>query len=82
MGFAEADRETLLAVRGNLLRGLDTLAAHVRADTLHVVPKGASTPPAASGWLMVVLLEDLTAQVCERFGAAAVPAGRQQVSDI
>lgn len=72
MGFAEADRETLLTLRGNLLRGLDRVAAHAAAGTLYEVPPGAATPPAASGWLMTILLEQVNAELREREVSAAV----------
>lgn len=74
MGFAEVDSDTLLAVRRNLLRGLDRVAEHAAAGTLHVVPAGGYTPPAASGWLTVALLDQVNAELRARSGAAVVPA--------
>jgi hypothetical protein len=70
MGFADADRETLLAIRGNLLRGLDQLAPRAAAGTLHVIADGAHTPPAASGWLMTILLEQVNAELRQRVDIA------------
>lgn len=74
MGIAEADTDTLLALRRNLLRGLDWVAEHAATGTLHTVPAGRSTPPAASGWLVVILLELVDAELAARVPVAAVPA--------
>lgn len=68
MGFGDAD--TLRAVRRNLLRGLDRVAEHADAGTVHVIPAGGSTPPAASGWLVVILLELVDAELAARDGVA------------
>lgn len=75
MGFAEADRATLLAVRRNLLSGLDGLVRHAEAGTLHATADGAHSPPVASGWLAVALLDQVNAELRARSGAAVVPAG-------
>jgi hypothetical protein len=75
MGFAEADRATLLAVRRNLVHGLNRLAEHVDAGTLHTTADGANSPPVASGWLIVALLDQVNAELRVRSGAAVVPAG-------
>ena len=55
-GFAAAPTETLRLIRGNLLAGLDRVAATIEAGTFHDVgPKGAA-PPAESGNLTLALL--------------------------
>jgi hypothetical protein len=74
VGFADADRETLLVVRRNLLHGLNELARHADAGTLYATADGAHSPPVASGWLIVVLLDQVNAELHSRPGAAVVPA--------
>lgn len=74
MGFASADTRELLTLRRNLLHGLDQVVEHAAAGTLHVTPAGALMPPAASGWLVVILLEQVEAELAARVPAAVVPA--------
>lgn len=75
MEWSDVDQATLLVLRRNLLHGLDQLVPHAAAGTLDVVPAGGSTPPAASGWLMMILLEQVNAELRERdTPAVVVPA--------
>lgn len=74
MGFAEADRDTLLAIRRNLLHGLNELARHAEAGTLHDTADGAHSPPVASGWLTVALLDQVNAELYARQPVAATPS--------
>jgi hypothetical protein len=66
MAFADQPTEVLLALRSNLRRGLDLVAGHAAAGTLHAIPPGGSTPPAQSGWLTLVLLEQVEAELAAR----------------
>ena len=74
MGFAEADRATLLVVRRNLLHGLSRLAEHAAAGTLYATADGAHSPPVASGWLAVALLDQVNAELHAR-QRPATPSG-------
>lgn len=66
MSFTDASMITLLAIRANLLRGLDAVAAHLDAGTFHVVgPKGAASP-AQAGQVTLVLLTGVDAELAAR----------------
>lgn len=66
MSFATSPTEVLLAVRLNLLRGLDRVAEHIEADTFHDVPSGKSSSPAQAGQLTLVLLSTVDAELSTR----------------
>lgn len=61
-----ATTDTLHTVQGNLLRGLDRVAASIAAGTFHTVgPKGAA-PPAQSGHLTLTLLRIVETELTAR----------------
>ena len=65
-GFAAASTETLQVIRGNLLAGLDRVAATIEAGTFtDVGPKGAA-PPAESGNLTLALLRGVEEELERR----------------
>jgi hypothetical protein len=61
-------------IRGNLLRGLEQVAAAVADGTFETVgPKGAA-PPSQSGQTTLALLAGIDAELGARASAAAEPA--------
>ncbi len=65
-GLAKVSTHTLHKVRRNLLCGLDLVAAHAEAGTLHQAgPKGAA-PPIQSGQLTLLLLLGVDAELARR----------------
>lgn len=64
-GFENQPTAALLAARTNLLAGLELAAEHVAAGTLHT-RAGADTPPAAGGWLTLMLLRGVDAELTAR----------------
>jgi hypothetical protein len=65
-GFGHVPTETLVAIRANLVAGLDLVAAHVKAGTFHDIPVGKSAPPSQSGQLTLALLEQVDAELDRR----------------
>lgn len=66
MGFADTPTAVLEAIRGNLLAGLDLVAAHVDAGTFHTIAPGKASPPSQSGHLTRILLEGVEAELAQR----------------
>jgi hypothetical protein len=66
MGWADETTPTLKAIRANLLRGLDRIAVHAAAGTLHTPPAGKATPPIEAGQLTRILLEGLDQELTRR----------------
>ena len=61
--------EVLRTTRAALLHGLDRIAAHIAADTFHIIgPKGEASP-AQAGQLTRILLEQIDAELARREGA-------------
>jgi hypothetical protein len=65
-GFEHASLATLLALRRNLLRGLDNVAACLAAGTFHTLRPKGSAPPAQSGHLTLALLDGVNAELVAR----------------
>lgn len=62
-GFATTPTAALETIRGNLLAGLDRVAASLADGTFEVCgPKGAA-PPAQSGHLTLALLDGVDAEL-------------------
>lgn len=70
MGFADSSTAALLAIRENLLGGLDLVAGHVAAGTFTTVGSKGSAPPCQSGQLTMVLLAGVDAELAVRNGDA------------
>jgi hypothetical protein len=68
MGFADASTETLRTIRTNLLGGLDLVAAHTDAGTLHTIAPGKASPPIQAGQLTRILLDSVDAELAQRIG--------------
>lgn len=66
MGFANASVDTLLATRAALLRGLDRVAAALDDGTFHTVGHKGQAPPAQSGHLTLILLDEVNAELAQR----------------
>jgi hypothetical protein len=66
MGFADASTATLLAVRSNLLRGLDLVAGHLEAGTFDIIPPGKASPPCQSGQITLAMLTGIDAELANR----------------
>lgn len=65
-GFATVSTAVLLAIRDNLLTGLDRVAASLDDGTFDVCgPKGAA-PPAQSGLLTLGLLDGVDRELAKR----------------
>lgn len=72
-GFEQADTETLLIIRGNLLRGLEKVAATIADGTFETVgPKGAA-PPSQSGQTTLALLTGIEAELESRRTKTTTP---------
>lgn len=69
-GFADATTETLRVIRANLLRGLDLVADHIQAGTLHDLA-GKSSTPAEGGHLTLALLNGLDVELSRRMEKAS-----------
>jgi hypothetical protein len=65
-GFEHYDTATLKVVRGNLLAGLDLVAASLCDDTFHTVGPKGSAPPSQSGNLTLALLVGVEAELATR----------------
>jgi hypothetical protein len=66
MGWADETPETLLAIRANLLRGLELVAEHVNAGTFHRIGPKGEAPPSQSGHLTRIFLESIDAELSRR----------------
>lgn len=65
-GFSNASTATLVAVRANLLNGLNLVAQHLDAGTFHAIPPGKASPPSESGQLTLALLAGIDAELTVR----------------
>lgn len=65
-GFARAETETLLAIRANLLRGLDTVVKHMDAGTLHTIGEKRASSPAEAGRITLGLLGQIDKELERR----------------
>lgn len=65
-GFGHASDETLKTLQGNLLAGLDAVAATVAAGTFYTPGPKGSAPPAQSGHLTLALLNGVNAELGRR----------------
>ena len=66
MGFADAPTAVLVAVRENLLNGLDLVAKHITAGTFSVIAPGRASPPSQSGHITLALLRGVDAELARR----------------
>lgn len=57
--IGKASDEALLAIRDNLLKGLELVGKHLEAGTFKVAVKEGSAPPSEGGWLTLTLLLDV-----------------------
>lgn len=64
----QATTEALTTIRGNLLTGLERVAAHVAAGTFHTVGDKGKAPPAQSGQTTLALLGAVEAELERREG--------------
>lgn len=64
-GFARATTETLLAIRANLLKGIDRVVEHLDSGTLHERGSKASTP-AEAGCITLGLLRQIDKELRNR----------------
>jgi hypothetical protein len=64
-GFQRYPTDVLLRIRRNLLAGLDRVAEHAAAGTLHVIPEGKSSPPIQAGQLTLILLNAIDAELAD-----------------
>ena len=55
-GHEDADTEVLLALRDNLVSGLQVVAGHFERGTAEISKKEGAAPPSQSGWLTLILL--------------------------
>jgi len=55
-GHEDADTDTLMAIRQNLVNGLKVVAEHFQKGTQNVSKKEGAAPPSQSGWLTLILL--------------------------
>lgn len=58
-GFEQATTATLQTIRGNLLLGLDRVAASLEDGTFRTVGPKGEAPPAESGQTTLALLEQV-----------------------
>lgn len=65
-GFERASTATLTTIRGNLLRGLDKVAASLDDGTFHTVGPKGEAPPAESGQTTLALLGQINAVLAGR----------------
>lgn len=64
--MVNASTEALLTVRGNLLRGLDRVAASIAAGTFHAVGDKGKAPPSQSGHTTLALLNLVETELAQR----------------
>jgi hypothetical protein len=66
-GFEKAKLSTLIALRENLLSGLDIVAEHISTKTFEISPKEGAAPPSQAGTLtlnlLLVIEDELEARV-------------------
>jgi hypothetical protein len=65
-GWAQAQTETLLATREDLLGGLKLVWDHMQAGDAHVIHEGHSTRPIDAGVITLALLEGCEAELTRR----------------
>lgn len=65
-GVERASDETLLAIRSNLLQGLDLIAASLKAGTFHKVGKKGAAPPSQAGQLTLGMLVSVNNELVAR----------------
>ena len=65
-GFEQASAEPLATIRGNLLAGLDAVAATIKDGTFTTVGHRGAAPPSQSGHLTLLLLESVEAELTRR----------------
>lgn len=61
-----ATEETLLAIRQNLLKGLDKVAEHVDKGTLRVIAAGRASSPGEAGRISLGMLTRLDEELADR----------------
>lgn len=66
MGWTDVATGTLRTIRGNLLRGLVAVHAHMIAGTVHVIQPGKSSSPAHAGYITLILLDGVEAELARR----------------
>jgi hypothetical protein len=67
-GFEQASTAALLVIRGNLLRGLDEVAASLEDNSFHIVGVKGEASPSQSGQTTLALLAGVDAELLERDG--------------
>lgn len=70
-GFSTASVETLLAIRANLLSGLDLIAASLTDGSFETVGATGAAPPSQSGQLTLALLAGVETELRTRTTTAA-----------
>lgn len=65
-GFEQADTDTLLTTRSNLLSGLDAVAVSLRDGTFEVVGERGAAPASQSGQTTLALLAAVDAELAAR----------------
>lgn len=70
-GFSTASVETLLAIRANLLAGLDLTAASLGDGSFNTVGANGAAPPSQSGQLTLALLAGVDAELKTRTASTA-----------
>lgn len=70
-GFETATAATLLAVRANLLSGLDRVAVSIADGSFETVGVKGAAPPSQSGHITLALLAGVEAELAARAAVAA-----------
>jgi hypothetical protein len=65
-GWERYTTAVLETTRARLLSGLDLVAGHVDAGTQHVIGHKGEAPPTQSGWLTLILLDGVDAELARR----------------
>lgn len=65
-GLERVSAETLLAIRSNLLQGLDLIAASLKNGTFHKVGKKGMAPPSQAGQLTLGMLVSVNNELVSR----------------
>lgn len=66
MGCTDVPTPTLQILHSNLLAGLAKVHAHMVAGTVHVIPAGRASSPADAGYLTLILLDTVEAELARR----------------
>lgn len=77
-GFAATSTAILLAIRENLLAGLDQVAASLEDGTFTACGPKGSAPPAQSGLLTLALLDGVNRELATRPRNRAASEGAHQ----